>query len=84
VVRVIDQGPGIREELRPLVFEPFLRGEDEADHAGAGLGLAIVKGLVEVNGGRVRAESPSRGTVFLLEFPLPAGDARPAIDGGIP
>jgi K+-sensing histidine kinase KdpD len=33
VVRVIDQGPGILEEPRPLVFEPFLRGEDESDHA---------------------------------------------------
>ncbi len=76
-VRVIDHGPGIREELLPLVFEPFRRGEDEHEHAGAGLGLAIVKGLVEVNGGSVHPESePGRGTAFVLEFPVPA---RPAV-----
>ena len=80
-VRVIDQGAGIRAELLPHVFEPFRRGEDESEHAGAGLGLAIVKGLVDANGGRVRVESQiGRGTVFSLEFPVPAGDARPPVD----
>ena len=80
-VRVIDHGPGIRDELLPLVFEPFRRGEDGSEHAGAGLGLAIVKGLVEANGGRVRMESQiGRGTIFSLEFPLPAGDARRSVD----
>ena len=88
-VRVIDHGPGIPEQLLPHVFEPFRRGEDEREHAGAGLGLglglglAIVKGLVEVNGGRVRTEPQAGpGTVFLLEFPVPAGDARPVVDAG--
>jgi two-component system sensor histidine kinase KdpD len=80
-VRVIDQGAGIREELLPHVFEPFRRGEDGSEHAGAGLGLAIVKGLVDANGGRVRVESQlGHGTVFSLEFPVPAGDARPPVD----
>jgi two-component system sensor histidine kinase KdpD len=78
-VRVIDRGAGIREELLPHVFEPFRRGEGESEHAGAGLGLAIVKGLVEANGGTVRAASQiGRGTVFSLEFPVPTGDAHPA------
>jgi len=80
-VRVIDQGAGIREDLLPHVFEPFRRGEDESEHAGAGLGLAIVKGLVDANGGRVRVASQiGHGTVFSLEFPVPAGDARPPVD----
>jgi two-component system sensor histidine kinase KdpD len=78
-IRVVDRGVGITDELLPHVFEPFRRGEGESEHAGAGLGLAIVKGLVEANGGTVRASSqPGRGTVFSLEFPLPTGDARPA------
>ena len=82
-VRVIDQGPGIRDELLPLVFEPFRRGDDGSEHAGAGLGLAIVKGLVEANGGRVRTESQvGHGTVFSLEFPIAAGDAGRAFDAG--
>ena len=76
VIQVIDQGAGISEELLPIVFEPFRRGDDESDHAGTGLGLAIVKGLVEANGGQVRAEPRrGRGTVFTLEFPVPSRES---------
>ena len=71
MIRVIDRGPGIPHELLPHVFEPFRRGEAEADHRGSGLGLAIVKGFVEANGGRVWAESlPGQGTVFVVQLPL--------------
>jgi two-component system sensor histidine kinase KdpD len=80
-IQVIDQGAGISEELLPVVFEPFRRGEYESDHAGTGLGLAIVKGLVEANGGKVRAASRrGRGTVFTLEFPLPSRETREVVD----
>ena len=71
MIRVIDRGPGIPQELLPHVFEPFRRGDADADHRGSGLGLAIVKGFVEANGGRVWAESlPGQGTVFVVELPL--------------
>ncbi|HEV2786043.1 MAG TPA: ATP-binding protein [Solirubrobacteraceae bacterium] len=75
-VRVIDRGPGIAPRDLPFVFEPFRQDVNDREHGGAGLGLAIVKGFVEANGGRVRVESqPRQGTVFALEFPLPAEDA---------
>ena len=50
-VRVIvrDDGPGIPEELRDRIFEPFISHKEQ----GAGLGLAIVQKLVAANGGRV-------------------------------
>ena len=50
-VRVIvkDDGPGIPEELRDRIFEPFVSHKEQ----GAGLGLAIVQKLVAANGGRV-------------------------------
>lgn len=72
MIRVIDRGPGIPQELLAHVFEPFRRGDERgADHRGSGLGLAIVKGFVEANGGRVWAESlPGQGTVFVIELPL--------------
>ena len=74
-VRVIDRGPGISPRDLPFVFEPFHQDANGVEHGGAGLGLAIVKGFVEANGGRVRVESqPRQGTVFALEFPLPADD----------
>ncbi len=44
-----DDGPGVPDDLKERIFEPFVT--DKAQ--GAGLGLAIVKGMVESNGGRV-------------------------------
>jgi two-component system, OmpR family, sensor histidine kinase KdpD len=76
VLRVVDRGPGIPPEDLDLVFEPFFQRRGDRPHEGSGLGLAIVRGLVEVNGGRVWAESvPGQGTTFVVELPLePAGE----------
>jgi two-component system, OmpR family, sensor histidine kinase KdpD len=60
------------------VFEPFYRaGTAATEHRGSGLGLAIARGFVEVNGGRVWAESlPGQGTSFVIELPLEPVEAR--------
>jgi two-component system sensor histidine kinase KdpD len=72
-IRVVDRGPGIPEADRERVFEPFYRRPNAHPHEGSGLGLAIVRGLVEVNDGRVRAESTAgQGTTFVIEMPLEA------------
>lgn len=71
VLRVVDRGPGIPPGDLDLVFEPFYQRPDNRPQEGSGLGLAIVRGLVEVNGGRVWAESvPGQGTTFVIEIPL--------------
>lgn len=69
-IQVIDSGKGISREFLPHVFEPF-RQATRSD-GGLGTGLAIVKNLVELHGGRVRAESPGgeEGTTFTVELPL--------------
>lgn len=78
VLRVVDRGPGIPPEDLDLVFEPFYQRPGDRPHEGSGLGLAIVRGLVEVNGGRVWAESvPGQGTTFVIELPLEPAGARP-------
>jgi signal transduction histidine kinase len=59
IVEVEDEGPGIQEELREKVFEPFVRME--RDGQGQGLGLHIVKILVEAHGGRVQVERATLG-----------------------
>lgn len=77
LVRVVDRGPGIPPAQLERVFEPFYRsGTAETGHRGSGLGLAIARGFLEVNGGRVHAESlPGQGTSFVVE--LPVGEPAP-------
>jgi signal transduction histidine kinase len=73
-IQVIDNGKGISAEFLPHVFERFLQanGPSVRTHGGLGIGLAIVKSLVELHGGRVRAESTGegKGATFTVELPL--------------
>jgi two-component system sensor histidine kinase BaeS len=67
-VWVEDDGPGIGDEERPHVFEPFWRStRAPARQVGSGLGLAIVAELVDAMGGSVRAEAaPGGGTRMVV------------------
>nr|WP_246324191.1 ATP-binding protein [Petropleomorpha daqingensis] len=72
VLTVADDGPGIPEAARELVFERFTR-LDEAravDDGGAGLGLAIARDIAERHGGRLALTG---GSDFVLTFPLHRG-----------
>ncbi len=74
VVRVVDQGPGIPEQERERIFEPFYRREGASQ--GFGLGLAIARGFIEANGGEVAVESmPGQGSTFVVSFPLNGVDS---------
>lgn len=76
---VEDNGPGIREEYLPHIYEPFSR-ENEADRDdGTGLGLTIVKNLVDLMGGMIQAESMTgKGTRFTVRLYLMRGEASEA------
>ncbi|MFM0041847.1 sensor histidine kinase [Paraburkholderia sediminicola] len=63
IVRVIDNGPGIRAEARARVFERFYRASSHAD--GTGLGLPIVREIAYRQGGTVTLE-PGEGGVGLV------------------
>ncbi len=64
---VDDDGPGLTETLRPLVFDPFVRRGE----GGMGLGLAIVREIVRAHGGRVSASNrPEGGARFELRIPI--------------
>jgi signal transduction histidine kinase/ActR/RegA family two-component response regulator len=75
-ISVTDQGLGIPPEALPRLFEKFFRvdNSDRREIRGTGLGLAIVKQIVEVHGGRVRAESGGLGQGTRLTFTLPIAD----------
>ena len=70
-VEVIDQGPGIEEADRSLVFDRFYRATGARAMPGSGLGLAIVKQVVDLHGGRVWADETSGGGARVgFEIPL--------------
>jgi len=65
-LRVSDNGPGIPEELKQRLFEPFATGRV----GGTGLGLAIVQRAVEAHRGLVLVDSKTGlGTTFTVYFP---------------
>lgn len=80
LIRVRDDGPGIDPAFLPHVFERFRQADASASrqHSGLGLGLAIVRHLVELHGGRVRAESPGPGKGSTMTVALPRIGGAPA------
>jgi two-component system sensor histidine kinase BaeS len=73
LLQVYDQGPGIRPDDLPRVFDRFWRAPD-APPGGTGLGLAIAAWVVERHGGTITAANrPDGGSRF--EVRLPAGGA---------
>jgi len=75
VVTVTDTGIGISSDFLPHVFDRFRQADSTStrQHTGMGLGLAIVRHVVELHGGRVRAESggADTGSSFIVSLPLP-------------
>jgi two-component system nitrogen regulation sensor histidine kinase GlnL len=65
-VEVIDNGPGIPEELRDQIFFPMVSGHS----GGTGLGLPIAQELINQHGGLIECESRSGETRFLVYLPL--------------
>jgi len=72
-VRIEDSGPGIPNELREQIFNPFVTTKK----AGVGLGLSIVSKIIDGHHGLIRIESPARngdsaapsGARFVIFFP---------------
>lgn len=70
-IAIDDDGGGIPEEERKVVFERFTRGST-ASHSGSGLGLALVAQQAEIHGGTASLEdSPLGGVRLLLRLPGP-------------
>jgi len=70
LVRVQDQGPGIPEADRTLLFQRFFRGSNSTHIEGSGLGLAIAKRAIQRCGGSIELENGGSGkTAFILRLP---------------
>jgi signal transduction histidine kinase len=68
IIRVQDDGPGIPDEVRPRIYEPFFSTKE----GGTGLGMSIVHSLVVLHGGTISIETSPRGTRFDVRIPLRA------------
>src|SRR5438445_757424 len=68
VVTIADHGPGIPEELRPRVFEPYFTTKQD----GTGLGLALVRQTIESHNGTIRvSETTGGGATFAIVLATP-------------
>jgi signal transduction histidine kinase len=68
-ISVIDDGPGIADADRELVFRRFWRGDRSAENS-SGLGLAIVSRIAEAHGASVTLQTQPGETVFRIRFPV--------------
>ncbi|CAN5211102.1 hypothetical protein BH11MYX1_BH11MYX1_21150 [soil metagenome] len=64
-LRVSDNGPGMSDEVRVRVFEPFFSTKE----AGTGLGMSIVHSFVAIHEGRIDIETGSSGTTIDVALP---------------
>ncbi|HEY1000698.1 MAG TPA: ATP-binding protein [Streptosporangiaceae bacterium] len=72
-LEVADHGPGVPDELKERIFEPFERVGDR--HPGVGLGLAVARGFAEAMGGRIGAfDTPGGGLTVRVTLPAATGD----------
>ncbi len=75
-LRVVDRGPGVPDDAKERIFEPFQRYGDAPRGAGVGLGLAVARGFTEALGGTLTAEdTPGGGLTMVLVLRMAPGRA---------
>ncbi|MEU7687200.1 sensor histidine kinase KdpD [Streptomyces spectabilis] len=73
-LRVVDRGPGVPDDAKDRIFEPFQRYGDAPRGSGVGLGLAVARGFVESMGGTLNAEdTPGGGLTMVLTLKVTGG-----------
>jgi two-component system OmpR family sensor kinase len=71
--RVLDTGPGVREDEIARLFTPFFRCDRASSTEGYGLGLAITRRSIEMHGGTIRVQNrPLGGLAVEIVLPLDA------------
>jgi two-component system nitrogen regulation sensor histidine kinase GlnL len=75
---VRDNGPGVSEDILPILFDPFITTKPN----GSGLGLALVAKIVGEHGGIIECDSSPRGTTFRILMPAwkPTDEAETGVE----
>jgi signal transduction histidine kinase len=86
VLRIDDNGIGIRAEDIQSIFQLFVQGERDMarSQGGLGVGLSLVRRVAEAHGGRVEAASPGPGQGSQFTLRLPLSQIRPPVDNDTP
>ena len=70
-LQVIDNGPGIPEEMRDKIFYPLVSGRED----GTGLGLTLAQSFIQQHHGSIEVESKPGHTCFTIRLPIAGGSA---------
>jgi two-component system sensor histidine kinase KdpD len=81
VIEVSDEGPGIPEDEREKIFDPFYRVHERDRKSGTGLGLSICRGIVAAHGGEIAAIAPGAGRGALIRLSIPQPPVPAQLDG---
>ena len=65
-IEIIDDGPGLPQDIKGDIFDPFVSGKDN----GTGLGLALVSKIISDHDGWIAVDSVPGRTVFRISLPL--------------
>ncbi len=69
VIRISDTGPGLPENIKDKIFDPFYTTKDVGQ--GTGLGLSISLGIIKSHNGTIEVDSkPGEGTTFTIMIPI--------------
>lgn len=80
-LRVVDRGPGVPDEDKERISEPFQRYGAAPRGAGVGLGLAVARGFAEAMGGTINAEDTPGGGLTMVLCPRRARGRKPGEPG---
>jgi signal transduction histidine kinase len=81
VVRFVDNGPGIPEEIQARIFDPFFTTKPIGQ--GTGLGLDISRRIVQRHDGQIEVESRPGRTEFRITLPAVQGSSVPDATRGL-
>ena len=65
-ISVVDNGPGIAEDIKDSIFFPMITGKDK----GTGLGLSITQGIISQHKGNIHFDSRPNKTEFFINIPI--------------